>query len=228
MAEREFPFFAFAHQGGKLVQGFVTAHCLYVVVFTEYGVCGGDGDLLAVLVAGDYSTGYGTGIDLHQATSENYGVRDTVDAGEQFGKLSAALCLQAAGFPVEVDVHDAGQQFHEQDNADYSERIGDTVGNGCQRRVGAVNGNGKSRRTGKRSGYESHHARRVDVEGIFQSRCRKGGGADNEQGDDDEGLPFAPEGVEEAGSRLYADGEDEQYESEVTQLLGDDDAEMPE
>ena len=81
---------------------------------------------------------------------------------------------------------------------------------------------------GKRSGYESHHARRVDVEGIFQSRCRKGGGADNEQGDDDEGLPFAPERVEEAGSRLYADGEDEQYESEVTQLLGDDDAEMPE
>ena len=73
------------------------------------------------------------------------------------------------GLPVEVDVHDAGQQFHEQDNADYSERIGDTVGNGCQRRVGAVNGNGKSRRTGKRSGYESHHARRVDVEGIFRS-----------------------------------------------------------
>ena len=144
------------------------------------------------------------------------------------GKLSAALFLQAAGFPVEVDVHDAGQQFHKQDNADYSERIGDTVGNGCQRRVGAVNGNGKSRRTGKRSGYESHHARRVDVEGIFQPRCREGGGADNEQGDDDESLPFAPEGVEEAGSRLYADGEDEQYESEVTQLLGDDDAEMPE
>ena len=64
--------------------------------------------------------------------------------------------------------------------------------------------------------------------GIFQPRCREGGGADNEQGDDDEGLPFAPEGVEELGSRLYADGEDEQYESEVTQLLGDDDAEMPE
>ena len=42
-------------------------------------------------------------------------------------------------------------------------------------------------------------------------RCREGGGADNEQGDDDESLPFAPEGVEEAGSRLYADGEDEQY-----------------
>ena len=60
--------------------------------------------------------------------------------------------------------------------------------------------NGKSRRTGKRSGYESHHARRVDVEGIFQPRCREGGGADNEQGDDDEGLPFAPEGVEEAGT----------------------------
>ena len=33
--------------------------------------------------------------------------------------------------------------------------------------VGAVNGNGKSRRTGKRSGYESHHARRVDVEAHF-------------------------------------------------------------
>ena len=83
-----------------------------------------------------------------------------------------------------------GSSFTNRDNADYSERIGDTVGNGCQRRVGAVNGNGKSRRTGKRSGYESHHARRVDVEGIFQSRCRKGGGADNEQGDDDEGLPL--------------------------------------
>ena len=70
---REFPFFAFAHQGGKLVQASSLPTACMLVVFTEYGVCGGDGDLLAVLVAGDYSTGYGTGIDLHQAASENYG-----------------------------------------------------------------------------------------------------------------------------------------------------------
>ena len=94
---------------------------------------------------------------------------------------------------------DAGQQFHEQDNADYSERIGDTVGNGCQRRVGAVNGNGESRRTGQGTGYQSHDTGSIDVEGIFQSYCRQGGGADDEQGDDDKRLALAPEGVENPG-----------------------------
>ena len=133
MVQRELAFFAFAYQSGKLIQGFVTADGLYVVVFVEYGMCGRDRDLLVMLVAGDYRAGHGTGIDLHQGASENDRVRNAVNAGNQFGELSAAFFFQAAGFPVEVDMHDAGQQLHEQDNADYSERIGDTVGYGCQR-----------------------------------------------------------------------------------------------
>ena len=49
MAQWKFAFFAFANQGGKLGQGFVTADSLYVVVFVEYGMCSWDGDLPSCL-----------------------------------------------------------------------------------------------------------------------------------------------------------------------------------
>ena len=65
--------------------------------------------------------------------------------------------------------------------------------------MGAVNGNGESRRTGQGTGYQSHDTGSIDVEGIFQSYCRQGGGADDEQGDDDKRLALAPEGVEKSG-----------------------------
>ena len=53
----------------------------------------------------------------------------------------------------------------------------------------------------------SYHAWRVDVERIFQPCRRQSGGTNNQQGDDNECLPFAPEGIEEARTGLYADGE---------------------
>ena len=53
----------------------------------------------------------------------------------------------------------------------------------------------------------SYHARRINVESIFQPYCRQRGGTDYQQGNDYECFPFAPERVEETGTCLYADGE---------------------
>ena len=71
----------------------------------------------------------------------------------------------------------------------------------------AVDGNGKSRSTGQCAGYQPYHAWRVDAERILQPCRRQSGGTNNQQGDDNECLPFAPEGIEEARTGLYADGE---------------------
>ena len=73
--------------------------------------------------------------------------------------------------------------------------------------MGAVDGNSESRRTGESAGYQPYHARRINVESIFQPYCRQRGGTDYQQGNDYECFPFAPERVEETGTCLYADGE---------------------
>jgi hypothetical protein len=152
---------------------------------------------------------------LHQAPVEDGGVGYTEQAGCQFRELAAAFLLQAARLLVEVDAHNAGQQLDEEDDADDTEGIGDTVGDGGQRRVGAVDGYGESRRTGQRAGYETDHAGCVYIESVLQSYGCEGGRTDDEQGDDDKCLALAPEGVEESGTGLDTDGEDKQHQSEV-------------
>ena len=153
---------------------------------------------------------------MHQAPVEDGGVGYAEQTGCQFRELAAAFLLQPARLLVEVDAHDTGQQLNEENHADNAERIGNTVSDGCQWGMGAVNGNGESRRTGQGTGYQSHDTGSIDVEGIFQSYCRQGGGVDDEQGDDDKRLALAPEGVEKSGTGLDADGEDEEHQSEVS------------
>ena len=214
--EWQFAFFALAHEDGKLVQGIFAAHGLYAVSLVQDGLGGGDGYLLIVLMARDDGTGHGARIDLHQAAAEDGGVGHAEQAGCQFRELAAAFLLQPARLLVEVDAHDTGQQLDEENHADNAERIGNTVSDGCQWGMGAVNGYGKSRCTGQGAGYEAHHAGGVYVEGVLQSYGCEGGGADDEQGDDDKRLALATEGVEESGTGLDADGEDEQHQSEVS------------
>lgn len=68
-----------------------------------------------------------------RCASENDRVRNAVNAGNQFGVLSAAFFFQAAGFRSRSICMMRGSSFTNRMNADYSERIGDTVGYGCQR-----------------------------------------------------------------------------------------------
>ena len=60
----------------------------------------------------------------------------------------------------------------------------------------------------------------VYVEGVLQSYGCEGGGADDEQGDDDKRLALAPEGVEKSGTGLDADGEDEEHQPKFPNSLG--------
>ena len=92
----------------------------------------------------------------------------------------------------------------------------------------AVDRDGKTRRTGQCSGDQTHEARCVDSYYIFKYQTCKTGGTDNQQRQYNQRLPFRAKGTEESGARLYANGENEQYQTEISQFLRNDYPEMPE
>ena len=92
----------------------------------------------------------------------------------------------------------------------------------------AVDRNGKSRCAGQRPGDQAHKARRVDPDCIFKSQARETGRTDDQECQYDQCFSFRTEGVEETGARLYADGENEQYQAEISQFLRNDYPEMAE
>ena len=70
-------------------------------------------------------------------------------------------------------------KLYEQHDADNSERIGNTVSDGCQWRLCTVDGNGKSRRTCQSSGYQSDDAWCINIKQVFHPDSRKTGRRNN-------------------------------------------------
>ena len=230
--QRQFAFLTFSEEQFGLCQCLLCSHALNPVVLVQDCDTHGDGNLVAGLHTGDDGTCHVGELQFHQRASE-YGVVGYLEqAGLHLGELASALCVQFLSLLFQIDAHDLGQKFHEEDYTDYTEGIGYTIGYGSQvagcQVFCAVNSNRQAGGGGQRSGHQAHQAGSVYAVEVFQSNTGQGCRCNEQGSDDDECLALALERVEETGTGLYADGEDEEHQSEIAQVLGNEYAEVSE
>ena len=145
--------------------------------------------------------------------------------GRLLGLLQVRLLL------LEVNLEDAFQQDDDENDAQHAERVGDGVG-GCEAGRGRFRGGGRlaagnhgvgkgllggtqAGGIGHGAGHHAHERSQAFAGNPVDANGHEHGEQDHPGGEQVHGHATLPEGMEEAGADLQADGEDEEDESEV-------------
>ena len=132
LCERNILVHLLADQQLDLFERAVVAHYADQVVFLQYRMSRRDDNLRSVLDARNHGARHVAELKLGDTLANDLLVLYPKRGPVQLRELAPAFYFQLPGFGLDINPQQLGQQLDEQDHADHTERIGNTIGDGSR------------------------------------------------------------------------------------------------